>query len=94
MPGADDMAVQRELGAIGQHLRSIDEKLTEVVRQTTATNGRVTTAESDIAVLKDRVEQHRARIEDKAARPRLYMLAVVGPIVAVVLTEVAQNVHF
>lgn len=88
------MEIQRELGAIGQHLSNMDAKLAEVVVQTKLTNGRVSKHDAAIAVLQDRgaeIERVNSRVDDLEGRSRLYALAVMGPVAAAFIGILLKN---
>jgi hypothetical protein len=87
------MAIARELGAVAQHLGQIDTKLTEIVVQTTKTNGRVNLLEREVAVLQDHDTTHHSEVERLKGRPRTW-LYLLSPFIAVVLAEVIKAVHF
>lgn len=94
MGAQDDISVQRELGAISQHLQSVDAKLGELVAYQKAQNGRVSTLESKVAVLQDRedrVETLHDRIKELEGRGRLYLLGIGGPVLASFVLVLLQH---
>lgn len=95
MDQATERGIERELGAIGGRLDAIDQKMDETLKQVRQTNSRVTSAEVDIAVLKDRERYHesvREHLQNIEERPRMWALAVAGPVIAAVLTVVLAHV--
>lgn len=94
----DDISVQRELGAISQHLQSVDSKLGELVAYQKAQNGRVGSLESKVAVLTDAREhdtQERERLHDRLkdveGRGRMWALGVGGPVLASFVLVLLQH---
>lgn len=82
MGESNDMAVQRELGAISATLTSMHGELAAIREQTTTTNGRVGAVEKDVAVLKAGESWKAAvikRLDKLEGRGRRWGLAIGGP---------------
>jgi len=99
MSPEDSMTIARELGAISQNLKSMNERLVVIESHVKETNGRVKQHDVEIAVLQDRDErdqenrtQLHEKVKDLEGRPRLYALGIGGPVLAALATVVLSHV--
>lgn len=86
MEGDMDAAVARELGAILSSLKDMREDISEIKRQTTLTNGRVTALETGAATAAAIAKQRR-EIGRLAMAVAMLLATIFGGAIATILTQ-------